>query len=426
MQEVTLFKKNIAAVHVANSFNLFQRKLINYLYYKASVQKKFNNRFYVSLKELQDYFYSSSNGEINRDRLKKSLEEIAEKKVTFNILGTDKRKTWGVTNFLADAIIEDGSIFYSLPATIEKEVLTPQLYTTINMESQISFNQRGALALWEFCLGELSIKKHYKVESPIIEVEKIRELLSSYVGTNNNSFYFFRRDVLEPAIKEIEGKQGSIKIKYETIKTGRKITHIKFYVETQNDREATKYFIDSLEYLYGNIVADNKITIENYLDAQRKIGKIENISIGEDEYSLLDVTIDVLLSQNKRYEYFWGLVLKIFRESSLKIPSNYKFVTEKVAQKKEHETKKFIEIKLKEDSLKKERENKERERRNSEKLRTFLDDLKKRDYKRFQSLEEELEKNMSEAEKRFGFLKEKAFSELLEQKGLLAFEPMER
>ena len=64
------------------------------------------------------------------------------------------------------------------------------------------------------------------------------------------NFKDFRVNVLEPAMEDIN-TYTDIKVKYEAIKTGRKITDIEFIILGENDADMQRYYARREELGYA-------------------------------------------------------------------------------------------------------------------------------------------------------------------------------
>ena len=96
---------------------------------------------------------------------------------------------------------------------------------------QDRFTSRYALILWEVCFDYFDIARK-QGETPFISLETFKEL----IGLDKDDyplFKFFNRDVIKPAIKEINELTGYF-IEVEYRRLGRKIGELKFRITKRN------------------------------------------------------------------------------------------------------------------------------------------------------------------------------------------------
>ncbi len=101
--------------------------------------------------------------------------------------------------------------------------------------------------------------RYRKLKIPKMSIEEFREL----TGTENKypRFFDLEKRVLIPACEEISEKTD-IKLHYETEKTGKSVTHINFFMKSQNiDFTNVKPENDSIKSIFSD---EEKTTIKKY------------------------------------------------------------------------------------------------------------------------------------------------------------------
>ncbi len=123
--------KHTAAVHISNILSLNQRKIANILLRNAYYNLQNNECHTIQVKELlrQLGWKSSSN---TTDALKYDLKALNTVQLEWNILKQDRKRTWSITTFLADAKIENGNVTYSYSKALRDALYNPNIYAKLN------------------------------------------------------------------------------------------------------------------------------------------------------------------------------------------------------------------------------------------------------------------------------------------------------
>ena len=159
--------------------------------------------------------------------LKETLEALVDCKVKWNLLNKDKQEKWGVASLLSEVEIENGICTYAFTPYLRYKLYNPRIYAKLNLQMQDRFTSRYALILWEVCFDYFDIARKAG-ETPFISLETFKEL----IGLDKDEypvFKFFNRDVIKPAIKEINELTGYF-VEVEHKRLGRKIGELKFRI----------------------------------------------------------------------------------------------------------------------------------------------------------------------------------------------------
>lgn len=116
-----------------------------------------------------------------------------------------------------------------------------EFYTTYKLSNVLELRKKYSIRLYEI------LKSYEYQKSVIISLDELRAILKA--DTEAYSIYQnFKSRIIEPAFKELKEKTD-IQFEYEEIKTGRKITAIKFLInknrsslENSNNQEEPKLF----------------------------------------------------------------------------------------------------------------------------------------------------------------------------------------
>jgi len=238
-----IIDKNSSSIQISNKISLTQRKCYNYMLKiaKNEFTKNKNNRiFKITADELMLFF---SIGAKNHSYIKNELEILNRTQVKYNILGKNKRsKESGAFTLIAGFKYIQGVITYSFPPHIEEMILNPKIFGKINLVVIKSLRSKYSIALYELA------EDYINVQIPKMNMEKFRELMGIEDG-QYSSIKDFRKRVIDVAIEEINRSDNiSFTISYELIKTGRKITHIKF---TTHKKEEVLQLKDRQKKFYG-------------------------------------------------------------------------------------------------------------------------------------------------------------------------------
>ena len=163
----------------------------------------------------------------NKDYLKETLEALVDCKVKWNILEKDKTNTWGVASLLASTEMTDGVCTYAFAPHLRPKLHNPRIYAKINLRLQNEFKSKYALILWELCVDYFD-EARGEGETPWITLEEFKELMG-FDESEYLQFKILNRDVIKPAIKEVNGITDFF-IEVEQRKRGRKVAELKFRV----------------------------------------------------------------------------------------------------------------------------------------------------------------------------------------------------
>ena len=224
LAEVDEVIKASPAIQIQNRITHLQRRAWNVLLANAYNQLPDKDIHTVSVAELATKLGFDSH---NHEYLKETLEALVDCTVKWNILGKNKKEIWGAASLLAEVRIEDGLCFYQYPHTLRQKLHNPIMYTKLNLRLQNRFKSQYALILWEVCFDYFDTDRA-QGETPFISLETFRELVG--VGTDEySSFPFLNRDVIKPAIKEINDLTN-YHVEVEQKRLSRKIAELKFCI----------------------------------------------------------------------------------------------------------------------------------------------------------------------------------------------------
>ena len=163
----------------------------------------------------------------NRNYLKEVLRSLVDCTVEWNVLGKDKEEEWGVASLLASARIKDGICTYGFAPHLRLKLHNPRIYAKLNLRLQNRFKNQYALILWEVCFDYFDTDRN-QGETPFIPLATFKELIG-LKADEYPVFGFLNRDVIKPAIKEINDLTDYL-VEVEQKRIGRRIAELKFRI----------------------------------------------------------------------------------------------------------------------------------------------------------------------------------------------------
>jgi hypothetical protein len=218
--EVGTIRKSVGAIHMIAEHSLLERKVFNYLLKSAFAELGVVRRHKISILELARGVGTNSN---NLDAIKDALRGLMTKPVEWNAL-SDGEEEWTATTGLASATFSRGICTYEYSEVLSEKLADPAIYSLIDLAIQQQFASRYSLSIYENC------QRFVGVGSTGWWTLELFRGIAGVVGDDHPQFKYLRRDVIEPAIKEINAV-SDIKISAEFKKTGRLTSHIKFSVK---------------------------------------------------------------------------------------------------------------------------------------------------------------------------------------------------
>jgi len=226
--------KHIGAIHVSNELSLLERKVSNVLLKNAWEHLSDREIHTISIRDLADMVGFDSK---DVEKIKEALRALRSTEIQWNILGQDRKNSvWGVSGILASVQIHEGEGIcqYAYPPHLRNILRNPNIFARINLLIQRQFGSKYALGLWEYASGELALSGTESISeqeclTEWVTIEMFRDLL----GSNNptyDEFKIFNRDVLKPAISEVN-RVSNLEIRdTEYRREKRKITALRFSI----------------------------------------------------------------------------------------------------------------------------------------------------------------------------------------------------
>jgi len=167
-----------------------------------------------------------------------------------------------------------GSVSFCIDKKLRPYIIdVKEKYLKYKLEYILRLRSSYSIRIYEMLKDWISQEKRYKkkrVIEKIVEVSWLRDTLEIPLSYRYNDF---KRFVLQKAQKEIE-KNTDIKFTFEEIKTGRKVSHLKFYIiETKEDKERQGIKGNNeLKELISSLKTKENVKLEYIYDAYMKHG----------------------------------------------------------------------------------------------------------------------------------------------------------
>ena len=224
LAEINEVIKASPAIQIQSKISLMQRRAWNVLLANAYNELPNKDIHSVSMIELAAKLGFNSG---NQEYLKEVLKSIVDCTVEWNLLNKDNKQVWGAASLLSFVEVEDGICSYQFPQPLRLKLYTPRIYAKLNLRLQNRFKSQYALVLWELCFDYFDTDRN-QGETPFIPIETFKEL----IGLEPDEypvFGFLNRDVIKPAIKEINNLTD-YRVEVEQKRLGRRIGELKFRI----------------------------------------------------------------------------------------------------------------------------------------------------------------------------------------------------
>ena len=261
---------------MSNKVTADQRKCFNVLLHAAREileREPDTQLFQADLATVKKLAGISAN---NNQQIKKSLKELVNITIEYNLLNKDKKNEWGAFSLLAQAKIIDGTglLSFQFPLDIHNTLLRPDMYVLLDLSIIKGLQSKYSIALYEVLkdyknMGTIKIEMAYFID--LMGLEKVY-----------NDFANIRRRVLKPAITEINDKTD-ITVDCKEITEGRKIVELIFNIGLNEPRINPKTIL--LKPSNSQLEKENTIAVDEEKKT-RKVRPIDNIDQGLYDYIL--------------------------------------------------------------------------------------------------------------------------------------------
>jgi len=237
------------------------------------------------------------------NEIKEAVNELMSNPVF--IPDDDNPKNWTAFNWIADARYRDGVITFTISKRLKPFVLELQnRFLKYKLENILPLKSKYVIRLYEVLKDWLELNKRYgnKTEK-IISLVELREFLDIPKSYRYNDI---KRQILNKAQEELV-KNTDLTFEFEEIKTGRKVTHIKFKIidKSQEKKDTQLKEINYQIDIKNNLALWKKEILQN---ANDKI-----IALGDECYLIKDGLLTDLSNKIISKEDAWEVWNKFFK-----------------------------------------------------------------------------------------------------------------
>lgn len=225
MNELEVLFKSNTLIKAKYDFTVAQNRVLQKAFYE--IQKNKVNIAAISLEEMKHLIKNKAINTV--DAIKKFLGDLQDNKV----MQIKDNGSWAISNVISYYSYDTNTHLFKIEVPMGLLQLiheyTKTGFTPTNVTKYISLGATNAQRFYE-------LLRMWTGNKTIIEysVDEIKEYLM--LQNKYKVFKDFRRWVIEPAIKELREKELLDIYDVEYIKTGRKVTSIKFYVKDLEPR----------------------------------------------------------------------------------------------------------------------------------------------------------------------------------------------
>ncbi|OCL28597.1 hypothetical protein U472_00585 [Orenia metallireducens] len=331
MNSKELIVKHNKLIEANYKLTLQEQKLILVL---AAAIKKDDTKFeecVFSVDELADIL------NLNKEAYYSELKEITEKLLS-RVLTINEPDGCLQISWLSSAKYYDdlGKVELSFAEKLKPYLLQlSNHFTKLECKKLISLNSVYAIRIYELC------KQYERLKRREITIEELKRILQIEDIKSYNRYNNFKRRVLLKAQEEINEKTD-LKIDFEELKTGRKVTAIKFIIKKRENPPKELEFKEYIQEEYSPEVLElfKLLPQEEQIEAYKK--ELEGLLA---EHSFGYLKADIKYAKEAQPDNFMGF-LKASCEgghySTAKLEKKAK--EEELARKKEEEERKRKEL----------------------------------------------------------------------------------
>ncbi len=235
-------KKSEALLKARYQLGELAIKLVSIIYSNVKRSDEVGKDYQIRVADIAKLF-NKNYGEMY-NLLKNAVDELLENSIRIE---DKENKKWVAFNWISDALYENGVISFTISKRLKPFILDLQeKFLKYKLENILNLRGVYVIRLYEILKDLLELNRRYgnKAEK-IIEVNKLREILEIPKSYQYSSH--IKKLILEKAQQQFK-EHTDIIFDYQEIKTGRKVTHLKFFIkenkkniQTEN-RIQDKYF----------------------------------------------------------------------------------------------------------------------------------------------------------------------------------------
>ena len=208
------------------------RKLYNVLLYIAQKQGIENDIYRASLTDIVSKAKFNSR---DLELVKNHLRQMNATQVEWQSPAQGEGSRWEVSNLIAHASIQENGrgspvmVEWSFAPNIKRELLDPQRFAQISLIFQSSLRTYASIALFEICSRYLNNPSEVTSRNPWAWWRPVLTGIPDEDLEAYHEYKYFKRDVLNPAVAEIN-KVTDLEIELVEHRSGRRIEELQFRV----------------------------------------------------------------------------------------------------------------------------------------------------------------------------------------------------
>ena len=250
---------NLTSIYATGKLTVIQKKAYNsFIYVAKKLLKEDKNRhiFEMRLVDLKEMINDNST---NSTQLKNNIRVLQDMRVEYNVLNKGKNIVWSSFHLMAGVEInKDGIIKFNFAFQVLELIQNPSIYAYLDLRIIKQLDNKHSISLYEI------LKDYINLKSITFEIEEFKKAID-LKETQYKRFNGLREFVLDPAIEEINTKTD-LKVSYEKISQGRKVTHLKFFISEKKAKKKRE-----IKGLVNKTL--NNITQNKEVDYSRFYGK---------------------------------------------------------------------------------------------------------------------------------------------------------
>lgn len=226
--ELRKAQEAIAILPKSGRITLLTRKFFSVLLHAA--QEDGHQAIYR--RKLSEVLGMASFDSHNTEVAKEQLRTMTGIQVEWNSVGPKERR-WGISSLLAEVEIVERErnlwIEWSYGEKIRAKLLDPETYARISLQAYSRLRSSASAALYEICVRYVTNPSGLTNRAPW-QWWRPRLTGNPEDAIEETEYKFFKRDVLKPAIAEVNGL-ADIVVELIEHKAGRKVADIQFRVD---------------------------------------------------------------------------------------------------------------------------------------------------------------------------------------------------
>lgn len=231
-----------------SELGLLARRVINGVYFLAQGNPDAEVHSYDLryVKWLINYANSNNNA-----HLKKVIREAQKSSVQVNMIDAQSADddNWISVPMLGAAGIRKGQFVFKIPSELRPQLRDPARHALLSMRILAGFSSVYALELYE----RLAVYRD-SGRSPTWSLDEFRSMIRVDGLKSANDFRYFRRDILDPAIKQIN-EISDIDVTLELQRTGRSYSHLTFTIKSAKNIQLLAS-IEASKQLYNTLTTE--------------------------------------------------------------------------------------------------------------------------------------------------------------------------